>query len=1602
MNAIEVAAAAPAIDEVVASDSEDDLPPLKDEPPYPYFVIRQDVELELNFRAKRIDGKTHITFAVVSGAQVDELAIDARQSEIDVKNITVEVLKDLQTIAPPKKVSATYTDPYNLLDYPKYYNWNASHHDLRKIRMRPLMHTRQSDVPAENREQVGCTPVDGALRVNLRDLKKIKEEPGVGVTKRPTLKIRVSNMTPSSIELPENELTGAREYRVTIPFETKLMRDGLQFVGVDAGDLRYPHAYTRHSIEPGTASCIFPCIDDHGQLSTWSIAVKCPRTLGDALWQPLATQQRANGNGNGHRDRGLTNHTKSDRDFALTEEDKLLEMTVVCSGILTDEVVDPEDERKKVMTFEMDKRVSVQKIGFAVGPFEHVDLFSDFRTEENDEKLGASALKIHGYCLPGRAAEVQTTCAALAAAADFFTLTFARYPFESYKMCFVDDMVSDTVALQSLSFISTRLLFPEDVIDPEVDVTRELVFSLASQWSGINLFPNTRKDLWVVIGIAYYMTDLFLKKLCGNNDYRFRMKTMSDKLVTIDIKRPSLHDLGHVLHIGDFEMEFMTLKAPLVLFILDKRLMKAPAQTNLTRIISRILYKANIGEKQSEWIINTESFQRVCEKNARNKLEAFWNQWVYGSGCPRFDVFQRFNKKRLCVEMTIRQVQDKALSEAEVLKKTEFLRAIKEKIHGVKTEAAPGLFTGPMTIRIHEADGTPYEHIVEIREDAAKAAKFEIPYNTKYKRLKRKRRATEKLSAQSAADPDNNDDALLYCLGDVLTNPDDMRKWEFSEWEPDIEKAMDQESYEWIRMDADFEWACEMKTNLQSYMYVSQLQQDRDVVAQQDSMLYLKKSPPHPLVSTFLTRTLVDRRYFHGIRTMAAEMLYHHATEKVSMTGMTHLLKAFAELFCYPDTSTPRPNDFTDKKQYIVQSALPMAIARVRDSNGRCPEPARRFLLNQVQFNNNANNLYSDHFYVARLLEALAHSLVPEKRRDSGDVMDLDMSLEERGFLEEAIVEIDRFRRMDEWANSYQNIWTTTALECRRKLMKAGVIPKSALDYIQYLQDETCDLVRIKAFEALVDLGYMMELPIFRLVLSVLSTDKSPFVRDRLLKIFCSGLAGLAFGEQSRPKAAPAAADSGELTVVNNTEAETQERRKQFARKQDIDVALAALKVEMEEQFADHESALERAFWKAMNSNVLGRGEKITLLELCGTMFDAADRWTITLKYPKRWRVSRPVNRQPGRCIINFKSFYKTAMPKAKEPEPPARPPEAKRLIVNMKGGAAKPNKPVPPAPRPVVTAPRPTPAPAVQSPVPATAPSPVPREADSIVAQTFTKAATPKPSFTKPSAPKPSAAPKPITTPKPSTTIKSSSSTASKPSSFTASKPASSSTAPKPSVSKPPLSKPSAPKPSAPKPSVGKPSVGKPIITKSGVAKPTVTTGASTSQQNGRATPQATPEPGSSKLQKRPRPDKVPGVDDASPVLKKAKLSIRPDGTVVKKRKMFRFRHPNLRSILRKAGVVSQMPPPRDPSLIKRKSATPSSVRASPAASPAPPSESSIMAKPARKPLPGGPAASPPPPAVAAPSKPPSQASPPPSEGQPAPKKVKLVIKKPSSSVPR
>ncbi|KAG9229543.1 hypothetical protein BJ875DRAFT_488823 [Amylocarpus encephaloides] len=1268
-------------------------------PEYGFVVAHQRLDLDIDFSTQTVTGWTTITI-LPQKRDFDTIRIHARQCAIG--KVVVEGVE----------AEFDYEDPMKSMDIPKYVAWGAEQHEMQKERIKHLtggartLRMLEISVPRNVRIQEVDPFSDNAAT-------PVAQKAAVGAVRASEGNRPLSAAPTLTPKTAAEQVGGYQPLTVSIEFATKYFRDGLHFVGLSEGDARYPYVYTRHSLDPGTASCIFPCVDDPAMRTTWEINIKVSRSLGDALKRkPVAPllHKLSFGSGLVNALHGVKPE-EEEYEIPLSEDEKILEMVVVCSGELLKETADAEDISKKILSFDVVRAVTAGDIAFAIGPFEQVDL-SEFREDEDGEKLGQSqALAVLGYCLPGRSEEVRHTCAPMAHAVDYFTLNFGAYPFPQYSLVFVDDQVRNTEHASSMTLCSARLLLSEDIIDPEIESVRTLVHAAAAQWFGVGIVPNERVDRWITIGLSHFMAGLFMKALCGNNEYAFRQKILTDQLLEQDVDRPSIYALGETLNLGVFEDDFMVLKSQLVLFILDKRIIKASGSAGLTRVLSKLIINGNTGLPEDS-VATTKDFRRMIEKVTKyRQTEPFWNQWIYGAGCPGFLIEQKFNKKRLVVEMTITQKQC-IINTKRKLSVRSFPRELKEELHGIYAGEVPALFTGPMTIRIHEADGTPYEHIVEITEQNQK---IEIPYNTKYKRLKRSRRQKERINAGAPVDigGENGEDALYYSLGDVLQTPQDAVEWDLGEFDADTEARMENESFEWLRLDADFEWLCRKEfKKMPAYMYTSQLQQDRDVVAQHESMVHLAYAAPAKLVSTFLIRTLMDTRYFHGIRTYAAKLLSIHAKQCTNWVGLTQLEKAYHEFFCYEGTKMPRTNDFSDKRAYWVENAIPESISRARGEDGKTPPAAQQILLDMLRFNDNGNNEYSDFHKVANLLSCLATSLIPgpPTARIAGAIEWPPLALQAKVAVDDAereknkravLDELDRYRRMDEWINSYQNIYTTTVLDAYRRLMSAKIIPLEPLDFVQYLHDGTLDLVRIKAFEALIDLGFLTNDLIAKLLLNVLSTDNSPFTRNHLFEVFCMGLAKVAFGEgegteppsESAPAPVNANGDdagmeNGQVPVraeVGNAvegegdqdengglivqEATTEARKLQHDRTTTMEGALVALKAELKSNVV-----LKHALWSAIQSSATRPDEQLDLIDICGLLYDAMESMIVKLRLPRYWGV-----KHRGKGVLLFKETLKVRqgprkpqLPKQQktQPSPASNPPaQSSRLQFNVTSG---------------------------------------------------------------------------------------------------------------------------------------------------------------------------------------------------------------------------------------------------------------------------------------------------------------------------------------------
>ncbi|PVI08152.1 hypothetical protein DM02DRAFT_511270 [Periconia macrospinosa] len=1186
-----------------------------------FTVLHQTLDLDFSFCPRRIKGKTTIEIQPQS-TKLSEIQLHCRQ--LKVTRVTVA----------GREASFDYNNLYERLSLYPGTGLEQYHFPQGRIR-------KHED------------HVEKELVISVPEKTRIKE-------------VRLSGAQDTSCESLE----------VVIEYVLEDFRDAVHFAGVEDGDARYPHAYTRNSPFPGTASALFPCLDDGTTRGTFDVSIRYPRTVGDALSKRSEAQQ-AQAKGPAKADSVMSDADDDQSD--LTEEEKALEMSVICSGLLTDEIVDPNDPTRMTASFAIETSTGIlpQHLGIVIGPFQHVDL-SEYRDTSEDDRLQDEAIKVHAFCLPGKEDEVRNSAMIIPRTLDNFTDKYQTYRFgKSYKMAFVDDLDCDTAHTMSLTICSSRLLFPETVWEPLEHTTRVLIHAVASQWIGVDVIAQEPTDYWAIVGGSWFMTEFYLRELFGRNDNRFRQKLRMDKVIQLDVRRPSLWELGKYLQVDPGEREFMELKSLSVLSVLHNRLIKVSGKNGVDRCLYRLLFQSGNGQL-TNGAISTDSFLNICEKVGHQKMENFFNQWVYGSGCPTFECTPSFNKKKQVVQLVIKQTQADPIifQEERSLAASDFLREAKEKNHGFSPDGDWPAFVGPMTIRIHEADGTPYEHIVDINSSTVKV---EIPYNTKYKRLKRNRLNKERQAAAQGLDVAGEapEDVTFYSLGDTLQSPEEVAEWKIEDWSAEDEQKMESEAYEWIRIDADFEWICKTNINdMPSYMYVSQLQQDKDVVAQVESIQYLARKQAHGLLSSILVKTLMDNRYFHGIRTMAADVLPNNATEGKDMIGLFHLIKAFRELFCLPNSPMTRSNDFSDRASYHIQCAIPKAIARIKGADGKAPVEVKNFLLDVMRYNNNRGNEYSDDYYLATLMRCLTECITTSKPSpmDMDPTLNLLAEAEEHDFKKKAIDELQRHLRLDEWIPTYHNVYTTTVLECEAKLIKNRTNPFKVSEFLQYTQSGNADNVRLAAWNCLVDLGIFNSKPsVARYMIQEIQSDPSPYFRAQLLRIFGKAIGQIAVGDVFTLDE-PSESTNG---FVVEDEANTTSRAAGLARR-NLAGALEGLKKDL----AGNETIM-RSLVDALSSKSTSLRDISELLDVASLIAEPKNKLVVELKYPHYWKVER-VRREGAGVVMRF---Y-----------------HSERI-------RTKPFK-VPPPPEPVAPPPPPAAAPPSAPPAQAPVPPPVPRPA--------------------------------------------------------------------------------------------------------------------------------------------------------------------------------------------------------------------------------------------------------------------------------------------------
>lgn len=259
---------------------------------------------------------------------------------------------------------------------------------------------------------------------------------------------------------------------------------------------------------------------------------------------------------------------------------------------------------------------------------------------------------------------------------------------------------------------------------------------------------------------------------------------------------------------------------------------------------------------------------------------------------------------------------------------------------------------------------------------------------------------------------------------------------------------------------------------------------------------------------------------------------------------------------------------------------------------------------------------FSDCHYLATLMNALAEALSSKPVLTTDNDFDMETDHEDDlRFYSRCLDEIDRYRRLDEWIPSYHNVLSSTALDCKRRLAKAGAAKVNLSDFLQYTRDETFDDLRLNAFRNLTDLGIFQSPPILRWFLFVMGTDPSPYVRDRMLHLFGQALGAVAIGENSVSAATKVTQQGG---LIIEQESTTAARQADLARRQTVLGALAALKTEI-----GSNAVLKEGLWTAITSPTISLREMGELLDVCAFLYTPESSMIVVMKYPRYWKCTK-------------------------------------------------------------------------------------------------------------------------------------------------------------------------------------------------------------------------------------------------------------------------------------------------------------------------------------------------------------------------------------------
>ncbi|KAL0598681.1 Transcription initiation factor TFIID subunit 2 [Plecturocebus cupreus] len=387
-----------------------------------------------------------------------------------------------------------------------------------------------------------------------------------------------------------------------------------------------------------------------------------------------------------------------------------------------------------------------------------------------------------------------------------------------------------------------------------------------------------RSDEWVLKGISGYIYGLWMKKTFGVNEYRHWIKEELDKIVAYELKtggvllhpifgggkekdNPASHLHFSIKHPHTLSWEYYTMfqcKAHLVMRLIENRI----SMEFMLQVFNKLLSLASTASSQK--------FQSHMWSQMLVSTSGFLKSISNVSGKDIQPLIKQWVDQSGVVKFYGSFAFNRKRNVLELEIKQDY------------TSPGTQKYVGPLKVTVQELDGS-FNHTLQIEENSLK---HDIPCHSKSRRNKKKK--------------------IPLMNGEEV----DM----------DL-SAMDADSpLLWIRIDPDMSVLRKVEFEQADFMWQYQLRYERDVVAQQESILALEKFPT-PASRLALTDILEQEQCFYRVRMSACFCLAKIANSMVSTwTGPPAMKSLFTRMFCCKSCpNIVKTNNFMSFQSYFLQ-----------------------------------------------------------------------------------------------------------------------------------------------------------------------------------------------------------------------------------------------------------------------------------------------------------------------------------------------------------------------------------------------------------------------------------------------------------------------------------------------------------------------------------------------------------------------------------------------------------------------------------------------------------------------------------------------------------